>query len=138
MLLFVPTTISAQSTEIANDSTGAKEAIVDTINIDNLLGNSLDSIIYKQKEFENVELSPNPRYAIVTKDGKMGVFDMSRLQKVTEVDYNDIWFSMRSTSDNGNMTFFRFKKGAKLGVLGIYEPDNSFKFIYLTDPDEEE
>ena len=137
-LLLVPTTISAQSVEMESDSINANEAVVDTISADELIINSLDSIINDMKEFDNVELSPNPRYAFVTKEGKMGIFDMTRMENVTKIEYDDIWFSMRSTSDTGNMTLFRFKQGAKLGVLGVYEPDNSYRMIYFTDSDDEE
>lgn len=136
-ILLVPTTMSAQSVEMESDSIDANEAVVDTISADELFSNSLDSIINDLKEFDNVELSPNPRYAFVTKDGKMGIFDMTRMENVTKIEFDDIWFSMRSTSDTGNMTLFRFKQGAKLGVLGVYEPDNSYRMIYFTDPDEE-
>lgn len=136
-LLLVPTTMSAQSVETVNDSIDENEAVVDTISADELIINSLDSIINDMKEFDNVELSPNPRYAFVTKDGKMGIFDMTRMENVTKIEFDDIWFSMRSTSDTGNMTLFRFQQGAKFGVLGVYEPDNSYRMIYFTDPDEE-
>lgn len=137
-LLLVPTGMSAQSTDMENDSISANEVKADSVDIESLSGISIDSIIDNLKEFESVDLSPNPRYAIVTKDGKMGIFDMTRLKKVTEIEYNDIWFSIRTTSENGNMTLFRFKQADKFGVLGINETDNSLSSIYFTIPDMEE
>ena len=42
---------------------------------------------YNLKEFDYVDIcNDNPKYAIVTKDGKQGVYDIIQHRNITEID----------------------------------------------------
>ena len=89
------------------------------------------------KEFDWVDICENPKYAIVTKDDKQGVYDLELHKKVTEVEFNAVGYSRPGVEDDSiRADWFYAKKGIKRGLLCVFEGNNSIMSIWMDDPDE--
>lgn len=92
---------------------------------------------YDLKEYEWVDICNNPKYAIVTKDGKKGIYDMILHKNVTEIEYQDLGFSKQTVAeDSAHISLFYVTKGIKRGIVSLYEPTNNVVSIWMDDPDE--
>ena len=92
---------------------------------------------YDLKEYEWVDICNNPKYAIVTKDGKKGIYDMILHKNVTEIEYRDLGFSKQTVAeDSAHISLFYATKGIKRGIVSLYEPTNNVVSIWMDDPDE--
>ena len=92
---------------------------------------------YDLKEYEWVDICNNPKYAIVTKDGKKGIYDLILHKNITEIEYRDLGFSKQTEAeDSAYISMFYATKGIKRGMVSIYEPTNNVVSIWMDDPDE--
>lgn len=92
---------------------------------------------YDLKEYEWVDFCDNPKYAIVTKDGKKGIYDLVLHKNITEIEYRDLGFSKQTVAeDSANISMFYATKGIKRGIVSVYEPTNNVVSIWMDDPDE--
>ena len=92
---------------------------------------------YDFKEYEWVEICYNPKYAIVTKDGKNGIYDMELHRNITEIVFRDLGFSKQTMAeDSAYISLFYGTMGIKRGIISVYEPDNNVVSIWMDDPDE--
>lgn len=111
-LLFVSAAMSAQ--EIVE--------VVDSVDID---------------EFDQVDICENPKYAIVTRDGMQGIYDLVVDEYVTEIEYRELGFSRQTEAEDGTpICVFYAKKGKKQGVINVSESNNHIMSIWMDDPDE--
>ena len=89
------------------------------------------------KEYEWVDICYNPKYAIVTKNNKKGIYDLELHRNVTEVVYRDLWFTKQTVAeDSAYISLFCATMGIKRGIISLYEPDNNVVSIWMDDPDE--
>ena len=89
------------------------------------------------KEFERVDIcTRNPKYAIVTKDGKKGIYDMLLHQNVVPAQFREVFFSRQDVEDSLYYSIFFAKEGIKVGILSVDEETNFVMSIWLDDPDE--
>ncbi len=92
---------------------------------------------YDLKEYEWVEICYNPKYAIVTKDGKNGIYDMELHRNITKIIYRDLGFSKQTMAeDSAYISLFYGTMGIKCGIISVYEPSNNVVSIWMDDPDE--
>lgn len=92
---------------------------------------------YDLKEYEWVDIFNNPKYAIVTKGGKKGIYDLILHKNITEIEYRDLGFSKQTEAeDTAYISMFYATKGIKRGMVSIYEPTNNVVSIWMDDPDE--
>ena len=92
---------------------------------------------YDLKEYEWVDICYNPKYAIVSKDGKKGIYDMVEHRNITEIVYRDLGFSKQSVAeDSAYISMFYATKGIKRGIVSVFEPTNDVVSIWMDDPDE--
>lgn len=92
---------------------------------------------YALKEYEWVEICYNPKYAIVTKNGKNGIYDMELHRNITEIIYRDLGFSKQTVAeDSAYISLFYGTMGIKRGIISVYEPSNNVVSIWMDDPDE--
>ena len=92
---------------------------------------------YDLKEYEWVDICNNPKYAIVTKDGKKGIYDMILHKNITEIEYRDLGFSKQTVAeDSAYISLFYATKGIKRGIVSLYEPTNNVVSIWMDGPDE--
>ena len=92
---------------------------------------------YDLKEYEWVDICYNPKYAIVTKNGRKGIYDMILHKNVTEIEYRDLGFSKQTIAeDSAHISLFYATKGIKRGIVSLYEPTNDVVSMWMDDPDE--
>ena len=92
---------------------------------------------YDLKEYEWVDFCDNPKYAIVSKDGKKGIYDLVLHKNITEIEYRDLGFSKLTVAeDSAYISMFFATKGIKRGIVSVYEPTNNVVSIWMDDPDE--
>lgn len=110
----------------------------DTVEVDDIKDYSLYVTQYDLKEMDGLEICDElPRYAIVAKDGKQGVYDMIQHKNITEIEYRQIGFSHQAESEDGScINMFYAKKGIKRGVVSIDELSNCVVSFWADDPDE--
>lgn len=136
VLLQIPATISAQ-TVVEVDTTDVDEAIVDTLIEDTISDYSQYVTQYELKECDWVDICLNPKYAIVTKNGKKGIYDLILQRNITEIEFRGLEYS--STNDNedgGSTTMFFVRKGIKFGILGVASSNNSVFGLWTDDSNE--
>lgn len=94
--------------------------------------------VYDLKECDRVDIcSENPKYAIVAKDGKRGIYDMELHKPVTDIEFRKVRFSHRTEGEDSTLiSMFCAKKGIKYAIMGVFESDNSIFTIWGDDPDE--
>lgn len=126
----------AQEIEVV-DSICVDELGVDSISVEDLFSEKPQVTQYDLKECEWVEICYNPKYAIVTKNGKKGIYDMVLHKNVTEIEFRDLGFSKQTTAeDSASISIFYATKGIKRGIVSLYEPTNDVVSIWMDDPDE--
>ncbi|MBP3849625.1 MAG: hypothetical protein J6E43_02320 [Prevotella sp.] len=137
VLLHLSSIATAQEIIEVVDSISEDEMVADTISIDELMSDKPKITQYDLKEFEWVDICYNPKYAIVSKDGKKGIYDMMLHKNVTEIEYRDLGFSKQTVAeDSAYISMFYATRGIKRGIVSIYEPTNNVVSIWMDDPDE--
>lgn len=118
--------------------TDSGELASDTIYLDDETSEWQKSLPqYDLKEYEWVDICYNPKYAIVSKDGRKGIYDMILHENITEIEYRDLGFSKQTVAeDSAYISMFYATKGIKRGIVSIYEPTNNVVSIWMDDPDE--
>lgn len=152
-LLLVPTLMAAQEVTEAVDSievdpfegmiiesiiTDNGEIVEDTIYLDDEVSEWQKNLPqYDLKEYEWVDFCNNPKYAIVTKDRKKGIYDLFLKRNITEIEFRDLGFSKQTMAeDSAYISLFYATKGIKRGIISLYEPTNNVVSIWMDDPDE--
>ena len=152
-LLLVPTFMAAQKVTEPVDSievdpyegmiiesiiTDNGEIVEDTIYLDDEVSDWQKNLPqYDLKEYEWVEFCNNPKYAIVTKDRKKGIYDLLLQRNITEIEFRDLGFSKQTVAeDSAYISLFYATKGIKRGIISLYEPTNNVVSIWMDDPDE--
>ena len=117
--------------------TDTSELVADTFKLSGLEKWKRSIPQYDLKEYEWVDICYNPKYAIVSKDGKKGLYDMMLHKNVTEIDYRDLGFSKQTVAeDSACISLFYATKGIKRGIISLYEPTNDVVSMWMDDPDE--
>lgn len=137
VLLHLSSIVTGQEIIEPCDSISVDEMVVDTVSADELMNDMPIVTQYDLKEYEWVDICNNPKYAIVSKDGKKGIYDMMLHKNVTEIEYRDLGFSKQTVAeDSAYISMFYATKGIKRGIVSIYEPTNNVVSIWMDDPDE--
>lgn len=132
--IMLPANLSAQEIIEAVDSIWVD---TDTIDLSDSEKWKKNIPQYDLKEFEWVDICYNPKYAIVTKNGKKGIYDMIQHKNVTEIEYRDLGFSKQTIAeDSAHISLFYATKGIKRGIVSLYEPTNDVVSMWMDDPDE--
>lgn len=152
-ILLVPTLLTVQEVTEAVDSIEVdpnEDMIIETYYTDDG-GTANDTIYlndetndwqknlpqYDLKEYEWVEFCNNPKYAIVTKDRKKGIYDLFLQRNITEIEFRDLGFSKQTMAeDSAYISLFYATKGIKRGIISLYELTNNVVSIWMDDPDE--
>lgn len=81
--------------------------------------------------------SPGDRYGIVWQNGKCGIYDISRRENVTRIEYKDLWFSFRKEMEGEYYSYFGWDEVDTKGIIGVAETNNQFMAINISKKDEE-
>lgn len=135
--MLVPYQGMAQEVVEVVDSITFDEIVADTISVEELMSEKPKITQYDLKECEWVDICYNPRYAIVTKDGKQGIYDMMLHKNITEIEFREIGYSRAGEAvDSIQSDWFYARKGIKRGIVCVFENDNSIMSVWMDDPDE--
>jgi hypothetical protein len=77
------------------------------------------------------------RYGVVWKDGKCGIYDITKWENVTNIEYKELWFSFRREIEGEYFTYFGWDEDDTKGVIGVAEVNNTFVAIWFPKNDEE-
>lgn len=104
---------------------GAQNVIVaDTVDADDLFNEKPVQI--PLDECERIDTCEQRRYAIVTKDGKMGIYDLERHENVTAIDLDFVCYSRSLQLDDSLcLYYFYAEDGLQSGVIGVAGTNNS-------------
>ena len=111
---------SISEDEMVIDSvyTDTGEIVADTIRLGAIDEWQQNLPQYDLKEYDWVEICYNPKYAIVTKDGKNGIYDMELHRNITEIIYRDLGFSKQTMAeDSAYISLFYGTMGIKRGII---------------------
>ncbi|MBQ9655532.1 MAG: hypothetical protein IJV38_05860 [Prevotella sp.] len=111
----------------ANGSVAVDTASVDTVNVSNppvpqIPLDECDSLMVS---------SPADRYGVVWRNGKCGIYDLSKKENVTRIEYKDLWFSFRKEIDGEYYTYFGWDEACSKGLIGVAEDTNQFIAISM-------
>ena len=82
--------------------------------------------------------SPGDRYGVVWKSGKCGIYDIDKLENVTRIEYNSLWFSFRREIEGEYYSYFGWDEDDTKGVIGVAEENNQFVAIFMPKKEEDE
>lgn len=106
--------------EIYDNEDGVE--VRDTIYLNNPADNSVNVVQLNLKECDSVDVCENHKYAVVTKNGKKGIYDIMLNQLVTAVEFDELGFSCRKQIEgNAFINIFYTKKDNKEGMLSVLE-----------------
>lgn len=124
---------AVDSIAVMEDDTEA----VDTIDCSELFGEAPKIPQVPIVEMDKVVMDgPNERYAVVCKGGKCGVYDFSKFENVTRIEYDTLYMAFRKEIEGEYVTYFHASKDGNEGLLGIMEATNQFITIMLPKKDE--
>ena len=146
MLFFVVLNCSAQEIEsvdsidletgIIYPANGVIEDAPDTIPVDSIFKPSVTQVPLDSCDSLMVS-NPNDRYGVVWKGGKCGIYDISKWENVTNIEYKELWFSFRREMEGEYYTYFGWNEVDKKGVIGVAEVSNTFVAISFPKNEEE-
>ena len=82
--------------------------------------------------------SPGDRYGVVWKNGMCGIYDISKGENVTRIEYKDLWFSFRKEMEGEYYSYFGWDEDTTKGVIGVAEVNNQFIAISMPKKDEDD
>ena len=136
LLLMIPAVASAQEMEYVVDSIEVDSIDVDYVVDDDdvVLADSMRITQYALSECDGVDICENLKYAIVTKEGKKGIYNMMLGKNVTEIEFQEVRFSRSEETDDGlSSSLFFVKKEKQRGILCVFEDDDSVMAIWMDD-----
>ena len=116
-----------------------KAEVVDTVSCDTIeLRNPPIPQIPLSECDSLVMIDLNGRYAAMYKDGKCGVYDISKALNVTRIEYPWLSAGFRREFEGSFFTYFYTAYPDKYGVVGVSEQTNEFICILYPYKEEEE
>lgn len=98
--------------------------VADTVDADDLF--SEKPVQIPLDECEYIDTCEQRRYAIVTKDGKKGIYDLERHENVTAIDLDFICYSRSLQLDDSLcLYYFYAEDGLQSGIIGVAGTNNS-------------
>ena len=87
------------------------------------------------EQCEQIDTCSITKFAIVTKDGKQGIYDLEKHENVTEIDFDVAGFSRRYVSEDGiEVFYFYVEKGIERGIIGVTGENNQTVGIWHDNP----
>ena len=147
LLILMTTNVVAQEIEAVDSidletgiiypANGSGVAVADTICVDSIANRPIPQIPLDKCDSLMVN-SPGDRYGIVWRNGKCGIYDISKWENVTRIEYKDLWFSFRKEMEGEYYSYFGWDEDTTKGVIGVAEVNNQFIAISMPKKDENE
>lgn len=113
--------LAASAQENVVDS--VEEWVPDSIAVDITIDSTAVDTRGTNPDIEEVEWSD--RYAVASKDGKCGIFDVKADSLVTNLIFDEAYPANRKKVFGEYITYYSIRQGNRLGVVGIFESMNS-------------
>lgn len=111
------------------------KAAVDTIGADEALGKKHVTQV-PLEQCNRIDTCSVTRFAIVSKDGKLGIYDLEKHENVTEIDMDVAGFSRRYVSEDGiEVFYFYVEKGIERGTIGVVGENNQTVGVWMDNPE---
>lgn len=123
-------------TGIIYPANGVAVETPDTISADSIMEPSVIQVPFDSCDSLMVR-NADDRYGVVWKDGKCGIYDITKWENVTNIEYKELWFSFRREIEGEYYTYFGWDEDDKKGVIGVAEVNNTFVAIWFPKNDEE-
>ena len=123
-------------TGIVYRADGTIEENPDTVSVDSIFKPSVAQIPLDSCDSLMVR-NPDDRYGVVWKGGKCGIYDISKWENVTNIEYKELWFSFRREMEGEYYSYFGWDEVDKKGVIGVAEINNSYVAIWFPKNEEE-
>lgn len=123
-------------TGVVYSTDGTIEETPDTISADSFLKLSVTQVPLDSCDSLTVR-NPSDCYGVVWKGGRCGIYDISKRENVTNIEYKELWFSFRREMDGEYYTYFGWNEVDKKGVIGVAEANNTFIAISFPKNEEE-
>ena len=124
-------------TGIIYPANGNGVAVADTICVDSIANPPIPQIPLDECDSLMVS-SPGDRYGVVWKNGMCGIYDISKGENVTRIEYKDLWFSFRKEMEGEYYSYFGWDEDTTKGVIGVAEVNNQFIAISIPKNDDNE
>lgn len=128
--------------ESVEDSVSVDTVAVDTVCVDDEAVVMDTAVVDTAVVSDNgvVQISPDAcdsimvedvidRYGVAYKDGKCGVYDISRQENVTNIEFDYLRYTRRIEIEGGYYSYFYWERDADNGTVGIVEEDNHFMIM---------
>lgn len=123
------------STFFGLHSVAQNVVVADTIDAEEAFGKKQITQI-PLEQCERVDTCSIAKFAIVTKDGKQGIYDLEKHENVTEFGFDVAGFSRHYVSDEGlEVFYFYIKKGMECGTIGVVGDDNQTVGVWMENPE---
>ena len=104
--------------------------IIDSVCSDSTLGCPIPQVPFFECDSLMMR-SLTDRYGVVWKDGKCGIYDLSRCENVTKIEYSNLWYAYRRELEGEYFTYFSWEESETLGIIGVAEANNQFISISM-------
>ncbi|WP_158215013.1 hypothetical protein [Prevotella sp. P4-119] len=122
-------------TGIIYPANGSGVAAADTICVDSIANPPIPQIPLDECDSLMVS-SPVHRYGVVWKNGMCGIYDISKGENVTRIEYKKLWFSFRKEMEGEYYSYFGWDEEETKGIIGVAEANNQFMAISMPKKDE--
>lgn len=112
-------------------------AVADTICVDSIANPPIPQIPLDECDSLMVS-SLGDRYGVVWKNGMCGIYDISKGENVTRIEYKDLWFSFRKEMEGEYYSYFGWDEDTTKGVIGVAEVNNQYIAISMPKKDDNE
>ena len=114
----------------------AQEVIVaDTIDAEEAFGKKPITQV-PLEQCEQIDTCSIAKFAVVSKGGKQGIYDLEKHENVTEIDLDVAGFSRRYVSEDGiEVFYFYVEKGIECGTIGVVGENNQTVGVWMDNPE---
>ena len=114
----------------------AQEVIVaDTIDAEEAFGKKPITQV-PLEQCEQIDTCSIAKFAVVSKGGKQGIYDLEKHENVTEIDLDVAGFSRRYVSEDGiEVFYFYVEKGIERGTIGVVGENNQTVGVWMDNPE---
>lgn len=114
----------------------AQEVIVaDTIDAEEAFGKKPITQV-PLEQCEQIDTCSIAKFAVVSKGGKQGIYDLEKHENITEIDLDVAGFSRRYVSEDGiEVFYFYVEKGIECGTIGVVGGNNQTVGVWMDNPE---
>lgn len=88
------------------------------------------------EQCEQIDTCSIAKFAVVSKGGKQGIYDLEKHENVTEIDLDVAGFSRRYVSEDGiEVFYFYVEKGIERGTIGVVGENNQTVGVWMDNPE---